>query len=307
MRYVIFNVDGKLGDGVLLTFLVEGIIKNDANAYITVVSNGVMVSLWECDKRINDVIEIDRKSWVTHIRHAFSLWRPDFLMFFDNHKSEKIRLFRNLVRARKVLVEKVRETEHAGLRGIRMLQQIFPNSKTAFSLKTDIVSEWGALCDKAYLPKVAEYLIFNPDSSGPPGTLNDEMMIRVLRVILATNLPIVILGSRESVIRNFLNEQRFSESLRQISFWRLSGDDGLKKLFSLVKYAKFIVSVDTGVVHVASVLGVKSISIIKECHSKSWYPLTSGSSIVISDSENISDFDFAVFSERFRSLMRDNV
>ena len=27
MRYVIFNVDGKLGDGVLLTFLVEGIVK----------------------------------------------------------------------------------------------------------------------------------------------------------------------------------------------------------------------------------------------------------------------------------------
>jgi len=307
VRYVIFNVDGKLGDGVLLTFLVEGIIKNDANALITVVSNGVMVSLWECDTRINEVIEIDRKSWVAHIRLAFSLWRPDFLMFFDNHKSEKIRLFRNLIRAKKILVEKVRETEHAGFRGIRMLQKIFPNSKAEFSLKNDIASEWEVLCDKVHLPEVVEYLIFNPDSSGPPGTLSDEMMIRVLRVILETNLPIVVLGSRESVIRNFLNEHYPSESLARLSFQRLSGNDGLKTLFSLVKYAKFIVSVDTGVIHVASVLGAKSISIIKECHSKSWYPLTSGSSIVISDSEDISDFDFAVFSERFWSLMRDNV
>jgi ADP-heptose:LPS heptosyltransferase len=307
VRYVIFNVDGKLGDGVLLTFLVEGIIKNDAAAHITVVSNGVMVSLWECDVRINDVIELDRKSWIAHMRYAFSLWRPDFLMFFDNHKSEKIRLFRNLIRAKQVLVEKVRETEHAGLRGIRMLQRIFPNSQSGFSLKTDIASGWEALCDKQYLPRGDEYLIFNPDSSGPPGTLNDEMMIRVLRVILATKLPIVVLGSREPVIRNFLNEECSSDSMKQLSFHRLSGDDGLRKLFSLVKYAKFVVSVDTGVVHVASVLGVKSISIIKECHSKSWYPLSPRSTIVISDSENISDFDFSVFSEQFRSLMRNSV
>ncbi len=82
MKYLFFSNDGKLGDAIVHTSFVQGVINNDDNAEIHCTAGGFNKFFWESDDRICKKWIIDKPSWYESIKIGIKLrkYKLDYLI-----------------------------------------------------------------------------------------------------------------------------------------------------------------------------------------------------------------------------------
>ena len=113
MRYFFFSNDGKLGDAVLHTALIDGIHQYDQDAHISVAASLQTVEFWKRDPRIEDVITLHKAWFWDYIAAGIQHRDIDWLIFFKKRRSEKDWLFQLFSRAKNVIVSPMVPNAHA--------------------------------------------------------------------------------------------------------------------------------------------------------------------------------------------------
>ena len=193
VRYFFFSNDGKLGDAVLHTALIDGIHQYDQDAHISVAASLQTVEFWKRDPRIEDVITLHKAWFWDYIAAGIQHRDIDWLIFFKKRRSEKDWLFQLFSRAKNVIVSPMVPDAHAIKRCDVAFHKIF-NVQT--TLKPLIKRRQFYAYPPHSLP--SNYILLNCFGGGPRRSIGLERAVRLLQSLEQhTSYRYVLVGQQK--------------------------------------------------------------------------------------------------------------
>jgi ADP-heptose:LPS heptosyltransferase len=296
VKILIFSHDGKLGDAVVNTAFVDGVLQLDPAAELQVLVSGTTAGFWALDRRIRKTWMFENPPLGEALRTSLALRRERFdyiVTWKERFRSEKTRLMLWLAKpSRGILYEEGRvpgTVSHAVRKCQESLRLIYGERAAAITPRYRLgleLEQPGAFAGQ--LPAQGEVILFNMFSAEKPKTINPDDGARVL-VGLARLAPQAALctscvNATEAAARAAIGKAGVRCAL-------INTEKDLQRLILLCARADLIVSTDTSLIHIASALDKPVLGIYLNDPEKAvqWAPLASRAEAVVSPRKDSVD------------------
>ncbi|MBB3118041.1 glycosyltransferase family 9 protein [Pseudoduganella violacea] len=294
MKVLFFSHDGKLGDAVVNTAFVNGLLSHHPDCEIHATVAGVTDAFWTLDGRIAKRWPLALRSWRAIWRTGLAMRRErfDYIVTWRRMRSEKNKVLLWLARPGKVV----------DLRGFYEdgLQHQIETSRSAVRAITgrDVAELRYDLAPVAPCPELDRQLaaggelivlnLFAADAERNVPAAAAAAMLQGLRAQAPqAQLVLVCTNGSEAAARAVLAQAG-------VDGCAVNCDGHLGRLFDLCSRAHLLISPDTALIHLASAFDTPVIGIYQNNQIKpvQWGPRSCRSAIVLSDSPD----DIACFS-----------
>jgi len=312
MKILFFSHDGKLGDAVVNTAFVDGVLQLDPRAELHALVSDVTESFWQMDRRVAKIWRYKNPPLGEALRTSLALRRERFdwvVTWKERFSSEKTRLMLWLAAPRRgTLYEEGRlpgQTAHAIRKSVESLRLIYGERVDGIRVRYRLGLELEpAASFDAELPPGRPLILFNMFSAEPPKTIDVEHGARLLAGLAA-------LAPQAALCLSCTNATE-DAARRAIAASGTAGravntEKDLRRLISLCARADLIVSTDTSLIHIASALDRPILGIYFNDPVKSveWAPLATHCAAVISrHRDTVNGFSLDEVLEKARLLLQ---
>lgn len=288
MKYLFFSQDGKLGDAIAHSAFVAEVCRQDSSAVIDVTAAGFTLDFWAHDPRIRHVIELNKPNWLDVLKLGTSLRREhyDYVVAWNHHKSEKIKVFVKLVSPLKYIESVDVPGQHILERERHALKLIF---KDTGDIKYSLPSK--------HQNSPSNGLLINLFSGvwEWKRTIKQDHAVQFISKIheQLPQLPITLCSERHTFTYACEVKEKLLQDGVVIQVVDAS-EEGYLGLLKLCSQAKIVLSPDTAVVHLASALNKPIVGIYQNDGIKSilWAPTSSLQKVILSQSlDSIDGYD----------------
>lgn len=301
MKYLFFSNDGKLGDAIVHTIFVEGVLQNDKNAELHCTVGGFNKYFWNKDNRIKKTWIIDKPSLFEVIIIGLKLRKLkfDYIIIWNNIKSEKIRLLIWLANIKNKIISLEIPNKHISIRDNNALNKIFKiNCQYKYSISESLIKPI----------EYKNYILLNlfagdVDYSRSLTTNNAIKIINEVLNIFNNNILIVLNCHNNTEIFALDISNRYKKN---VIVKNCSKD--VRDLIGLVYNSNFVISTDSAIVHIACAFNKDILCFYKNNNNEiiKWRPIGVNGVTYLSKYENLN-FDFpnyAVknFLEKFQGM-----
>jgi len=283
-KILFLRLDHKIGDTVVETFFIRELKKLYPKAHLTVVTTAPKELLCN-NPYINtlEILHIGSKGWIYAISRLYS-WRKekyDLLIADDLSLKRKFLLY--CIHAKQVISANRFPQKHITYRFVDILRQLgAKNINDSYEL---FISDPDKQQAVQFMQKngltAHKFLIFNPTGAASYRTLSISQINKVLILLhcLKPSWPIVLLDYKNQYTQ--LNNLVYRYTNNRIM-----------PTAALIQYAEYILTVDTGIVHIADIFKKKmtvlfsllpySTEQAQKTHIVHWGPKTTSAKILTS-------------------------
>jgi len=282
-----------IGDTVLLSAVIRELKNAYPNCYITIVCSGNNLAMVKLLTGVNEIFEFDMSSPIssllklsamkkTQILFDFAPWaRINSLISWKIRASFKVGFYRKNMYRHYIYdgVVEHRDNVHELDNYRSILQYVhipLQNYEPDISLNYEE--------PLSQIPNVP-YVVFHLFAGGASANLrsweNEKWSQLAKKISDAYGYAIVFTGGREDKEKS----EDMANSLEKINVqaYSFSGKISLAESVALVKKAKLLVTVNTGIMHIGAAVGVPLIALHGATSDKRWGPLSSRAVIIKSD------------------------
>lgn len=260
MKILFFSHDGKLGDAIVNTAFVDGVLQLEPDAELHALASDVSANFWQMDRRIRKVWLYRNPSLIQAFKTSLSIRRERFdyvVTWKERFRSEKTRLLLKLAApVHGTLYEEGRQPDghvpHAIRKCEESLRLIYGSRATRLKLRyrLGIEPDWSPEVTSQW-PATGEVILFNMFSAVPRKTLPTDEAAAVLRGLAKVAPQATICLSCTNQTK--MNAQRAADAAG-VACHLVNTDGNLRGLISFCQRANLIVSTDTALIHIASAL-----------------------------------------------------
>ncbi len=305
ISFLIFRTD-KIGDTVLSLPVAEAIKKTYKNSKITFVIKSFVAPLFENNPFVDELILIDKTSshdFVKKIRNKFDV---SISLFVDKTSSlypflakipmrvgpfSKIwSLFLNtrIIQNRSKCLKSEAEynLELLASVGIQNFNGFFSK---IFITENEILETKNFLKSKNIF-ETDKLILIHPGSGGSSKDWPISKFLELIKLLTKTDLKILTTGNRTELAKY----KKILKNKGIDSKFLLDEELDLRKFLGLISRANLFISNSTGPLHLASALGIKTVSFfppIKACSPRRWQPFSKNPSNNFVFSPKISKHD----------------
>ncbi len=310
MKILFFSHDGKLGDAIVNTAFVDGVLQLDPQAELHALASDASAHFWRMDRRIRKVWPYRNPSLPEALKTSWAIRRERFdyvVTWKERFRSEKTRLLLKLAApVRGTLYEEGRipgQTPHAIHKCEVSLRLIYGEAADHIHLRYRLGLDLDPPSSfDAELPPDRETILFNLFSAEPFKVIRPEDAARVLaglaRIAPQATLCLSCTNATEAHVRKAIEASGAQARL-------VNTDGNLHRLISLCNRADLILSTDTSLIHIASALDKPLLGIYPNDPVKSveWAPRATRFEVVRSPvADSINGFSVEEVLEKVRKL-----
>jgi ADP-heptose:LPS heptosyltransferase len=287
VKILFFSHDGKLGDAIVNTAFIDGVLQLDPQAELHALASDVSAHFWQMDQRIRKVWMYKNPPLPEAIRTSLAIRRERFdyvVTWKERFRSEKTRLLLKLARPQKgTLYEEGRipgQVAPAIHKCAASLRLIYGEAADRIRLRYRLGIELDAPASfDEQLPPGRETILFNLFSAEPFKVIQPADAGRVLaglaRLAPEATLCLSCTNATEGHVRAAIEASG-------VSCRSINTDGNLHRLISLCNRADLILSTDTSLIHIASALDKPLLGIYPNDPVKSveWAPRASRFEVV---------------------------
>lgn len=283
MKFLFFSHDGKLGDAIIHTSLVNGIkLLAPKGTKIDCTARGSTLEFWGNDSRINQVFDLTKPSWLKIIKLGLTLRKNcyDHLICWNKQKSEKLKLLIWIANPKNIVLPKLDQNQHIVGREQRIVSDLF-----AIDYQEDYSISPEPICSDE------NYILLNLFAAGLEKTIDHATAIKLISGLRYefNNIPIILICEKDnsSIIHKILSELNDAQVAIDIC-------ESISHLITICAKSSLIISPDTSLIHIGSALNKPMIGIYPDDEKtyKLWGPRGSKKAIMLSNNkEKIEGFN----------------
>ena len=310
MKILFFSHDGKLGDAVVNTAFVDGVLRLDPGAELDVLASGSSSGFWAADRRIRRIRKFENPPLGECLRTSWAIRREryDYIVTWkERFRSEKTRLQLLLsAPAHPVIYEEGKvpgQVSHAIRKCELSLRHIYGARAEALTLRPRLDMDLDPPESFAELSAGREVILFNrfaADQSRRTVKPADALAILAGLAAMAPQALLVLSCADDTEAAARDTAAAAGPACIVVNTGR-----SLRRLISLCARADLIVSPDTSLIHLASALDRPVAGIFQNDGIKAveWAPLSSRSAIVIGPQrDSIHGFSVPELLDKLRGL-----
>ncbi|WP_114766010.1 glycosyltransferase family 9 protein [Vibrio rhodolitus] len=307
--------DAKLGDAIVSSGLIRKLRKHRPDITIKVLTIPAMESLFKEHFGVDQVIHISKRPSYSEIRQVSEqVGQVDMVVSLNlDMKMKDIYLLNCLnsmvnvgvdqgVKLVNVNIAANIENQHyadkfdyvASLVGVNGPSEnyIVPLLQNSIEKVNDFIQQ----------NQIHDYVLLNPFGSGHSRKLNKSSISRIIETIEANDpsLNVVLLSSPDT--RQQLTEMNLTSN----KVYHFDKSASIYDAMAVINQAKFVVTVDTSIVHIATGLGIPQVAIYSDdkINYQNWHP-NSGLSSILFTMKGINNFTSQKFLDCLNYLEID--
>jgi ADP-heptose:LPS heptosyltransferase len=312
VKILFFSHDGKLGDAVVNSAFVDGVLQLDPGAELHALVSDVTEGFWQMDRRIARVWRYKNPPLGEALRTSLALRRErfDYVVTWKEHfRSEKTRLMLWLAApTRAILYEEGRlpgQTAHAIRKSVESLRLIYGDRVDGIRVRYRLGMDLDPPASfDAELPPERPAILFNMFSAEAAKTIDVEHGAQVLAGLAALAPQATLCLSCTDATADAAQRAIAASGA---ACRAINTEKDLRRLVSLCARADLIVSTDTSLIHIASALDRPILGIYFNDPVKTveWAPLATHCAAVISrNRDTVNGFALDEVLEKARGLLQ---